>query len=50
MSFVSLEGFFFKTLSVIFDVGFQLSHLIFESISLGDEDIIDHIMGIEDFY
>lgn len=42
------ESLFVKGLSVCFDVGLQLSKSIGDSISLGEENVVNEIVAVED--
>lgn len=47
MGLLSLEGLCVQVLSVLFNVGLQLSQLVSESLSLGDQYVVNQVIPIE---
>jgi len=45
----SLEGLLFEVLSVLVDVLSELVEAVGDSVDLDDEDVVDHIVTVEDF-
>jgi len=45
---LTLHGLGLEVLSVLGDVGIQLSDVVLDALSLGNEDVVDHVVAVED--
>lgn len=45
---LAVDGVLVEDLAVFLDVGLQLGKSSLEAVLLGDEDVVDHVLAIED--
>lgn len=48
MLLLAVDGVLVEDLAVFLDVGFQLGEGSLETVLLGDEDVVDHVLAVED--